>query len=48
MPCLRCYRHAVLNVRSFMRQKSMVLMSKFVKGAMRMVGAASTSDELDV
>ena len=36
------------SMRCFVWQDNMVLMSRFVRDAMRMVGAASSSNELDV
>ena len=38
----------VPSMRYFMWQENMVLMSNFVQGAMRMVRAASSGDELDI
>ena len=38
----------VHSMRCFVWQDSMVLMSRFVRDAMRMVRAASSGDELDV
>ena len=35
-------------IRCLLWQTNMVLMSRFVQGAMRMVTAASSGDELDV
>ena len=35
-------------MRCFTWQENMVLMSKFVQGAMRMVRASSSGDELDL
>ena len=42
------FRIAVLSMRSFMWQKNVVLMSRFVQGASRMVRAAGAGGELDV